>query len=66
MKRYAVADEVPEGSCEYITQGKEYPVGHVRPGLYSIVLDNGLHSHIFPDGCAHLDGKPWRIVEREE
>lgn len=68
MKRYAVADEVPE-DCDYLTAGKEYEFkerlwGQVH--IDSIIADDGGVCPINPEQSTPLNGKSWRIVEREE
>lgn len=65
MKRYAVADEVPE-DCDYLTAGKEYEIKIGCVGDYLIKSDDGELLGIEVNDCYFLNGKSWRIVEREE
>jgi hypothetical protein len=66
-------DYVPEHSKDYITQGKVYELVNIP--LYgilgeatiddteAIIDDTGETIFIAVSGCAHLDFKPWTIVE---
>lgn len=66
MKRYAVADEVPE-DCDYLTAGKEYDeIGLYNPEWGVIQNDKGALIPIKYSEDDNLNGKSWRIVERED
>lgn len=64
-KRYAVADEVPE-DCGYLMAGIEYEILESDGDLATIHDGTADGCLIAPKRCAHLYGKSWRIVEREE
>lgn len=64
MKRYVVADKVPETSEWYLTAGKEYPLIEVD-SMDAIISDNNQAIIICLERSSHLDGQSWRIVERK-
>lgn len=71
MKKYFVkTDFVPEG-VTYLTAGKEYLLTDLTfrknkiSGGY-LKDDYNEESYIFLEECAHLDFKPWTLVEKEE
>jgi hypothetical protein len=59
------------GRSNYLTDGKEYKVyqykGYeiTKDYFSAIIDDNGVEHAIVIDGCAHLFGKAWIIVEDE-
>lgn len=71
MKKYYVkTDYVPE-DVTYLTAGKEYLLTDLTfrknkiSGGY-LKDDDNEESYIFLEECAHLDFKPWTLVEKEE
>jgi hypothetical protein len=69
MKRiYAVADVVPRW-CDYLTAGKEYlavPDAVYPEEMFQVVDDAGDVMGARWGGSTHLDGMPFRKVERDE
>ena len=66
MKKYfAVADVVPEDVKSYLTPGKEYEVRNMDYYGFAITDDTGDNIWCLLEGCGFLDGKNWRIIERD-
>jgi len=57
------AREVPARKLDYLTVNKEYDVDEVGPSCGDIVDDEGDVLFIVFDGCSHLDGGDWEVVQ---
>lgn len=64
IQEYVKAEFVPV-STTYHTAGKVYAFERRSQGkdYGDIIADNGIHSYILLNGCAHLDGGNWTLCD---
>lgn len=66
MKTYVKTDYIPN-DCDYLTVGKEYELMEINMEGWSkheIIADDGDACTICPECCAHLDDRPWILINR--
>ena len=68
MKKYIIADYVPDDSKDYLTEGKMYLVVNELVGGRNVEIyaDNGALIICRVAGSAHLGGKAFRVVEVDD